>query len=166
MPHRRRRGTPAYEDDGIQARVDAEPGGTHDKSDHASAGKTDFTIDGISASVDTESLMYSFDDASATKNTLVSAKGNIDSIPIQCSARTTLEDPVVGSKCEVAPGAGDQGPSHSHRRLLQRAFRLRALMCTPTRFVDMKIAYAYSSTDYKISSASDATFKDVSYDKA
>ena len=30
----------------------------------------------------------------------------------------------------------------------------------------MKIAYAYSSTDYKISSASDATFEDVSYDKA
>ena len=34
-------------------------------------------------------------------------------------------------------------------------------MCTSPRVVDMRIADAYSSTDYKIGSASDATFEDV-----
>ena len=41
------------------------------------------------------------------------------------------------------------------------------LMCTPACFLDcIKIAYACSSTDYKISSASGAIFEGVSYDKA
>ena len=40
------------------------------------------------------------------------------------------------------------------------------LMCTPARFLDIKIAYACSSTNHKISSASGANFEGVSYDKA
>ena len=88
---------PTYEDDGMRTRVDAEPGGMPEESDHASAGKAYFTIDGISASVDTEPLVYSFENASAAY-TLVLAEGDIDSIPIQRSARDTLEDPIVGSE--------------------------------------------------------------------
>jgi hypothetical protein len=40
------------------------------------------------------------------------------------------------------------------------------LIRTPARFLDIKIAYACSSTDYNISSASGAIFEGVSYDKA
>ena len=39
-------------------------------------------------------------------------------------------------------------------------------MCTSPRFLGMKVAYACSSTNYKISSASGAIFKGVRCDKA
>ena len=51
--------------------------------------------------MDTKPLVSSFGYASATY-TLVSAKGNIDPIPVPCSARATLEDPIDGSEWRLA----------------------------------------------------------------
>ena len=88
MPHRRRRGTPAYKVTDIQAHIDHEPGGPPEETDHESTIVTNLTIDNIYASVDTERLVSSFvkDPTAYTysviSDTLVTTNYSVDPILI------------------------------------------------------------------------------------
>ena len=80
-----------------------------------------------------------------------------------CDLSAALEATIDGSKWRLAMETKDL------RTAIAADFSERfdfELMCTPPRFLNMKITYACSSTDYKISSTSGAIFEGVSYDKA
>ena len=108
VPRHHRRDTPAYKVNDIEAHIDPEPGGKTEMSDHESANKSNFTLDGVDASLDIESLVSSSSDTSTAytcssdSDMLVSANGSIDQIPIPRIDRVAFEDPIDGSEWRLA----------------------------------------------------------------